>query len=98
MSKPLTAIEQRLRLRELANIQKILAMPEGRELFWRILSYTSVFGQEWEASAKIHFVAGKRDVGIWLLKDLEAASPGTTITMMSENRIQEEALEKEKKS
>jgi hypothetical protein len=66
---------------------KVLSMPEGRRLFWRILDEAGIFRSIWRSSAEIHYLAGKQDFGHWLMKlVLEEAGEQFYFDMMTENR------------
>lgn len=58
-----------------AAIRKVLDLPEGRLLLWEYLAYCGVFQGGRASTEELQFNAGKRDVGLRILHDIEAARP-----------------------
>lgn len=75
--------------RELRDVADLLAMPAGRRFIWRYLSECGVFRTSWEASAKIHFNEGMRNIGLMMLADVNEANPDGYIQMMKESKQNE---------
>lgn len=66
---------------------KILSLPEGRRLFWRLLNEAGVFESVWESSAKIHYNAGRQDFGHLIMRMIvDEAGEQFYFEMMTENR------------
>ena len=84
--KNVKLVEQQERL----DLEWVLKTPQGRRVFWRMLSKAGIYHSIWEPSAKIHYNAGKQDYGLWLLAQLEQSSPDYTLLMMKENRKESE--------
>lgn len=71
---------------ELNDIRSILNTPSGRRVMWRFISYTKIFQERWEPSAKIHYDAGVRSVGLHIIAEINEASEDFFIEMMKENK------------
>lgn len=59
-------LERRERERERQGaeaLRAVMSTPEGRFVCWRWLERTGVFRSVWEQSARIHYNAGRQDVG-----------------------------------
>lgn len=69
---------------EKKDLQAVLATREGRRFLWRLLEECKVFESIWEPSARIHYLAGKHDFGLWLLAEVEAADKEGFIGMLKE--------------
>lgn len=81
-----TRREKELRERELKDLRAILDMPEGRRFVWRLLEHCKVFQSIWHPSALIHFNEGARNVGLFVLNDIEEANPDALLVMRREAR------------
>jgi hypothetical protein len=84
-----TKIEERrkrYRDREIGDIRKILALPEGRRFMWRIMEFAGPtrlsFSQNDRTTA---FNEGRREVGLFLLKDIMEVKPEAFIQMQREH-------------
>lgn len=75
---------------QLQDLAMLLQAPAGRRVVWRILSQCGIYSDGWDPSARIHFNAGKRNVGLWLLDEVMAANDEAYLLM------QREAKQKEK--
>lgn len=76
--------EKRIRERELGDLRYLLASAQGRRLIWRLLGHCKSFESVWEPSAKIHYNAGKQDVGHFLMAEIIAADENSFLQMMKE--------------
>lgn len=76
--------ERLRRERELEDLRSVLGSPAGRRLLWRLLGECHVFESIWRASAEIHFLEGKRNVGLFLLHEIHEARPEALLQMMQE--------------
>lgn len=98
MSEPLKNVADPIQVREaekkerfsregeLNDLRKILGTKEGRRLLWRILEQCKVYSSIWEPSAKIHYYAGRQDLGHFILAEIVAADDEAYIQMMRENK------------
>ena len=63
----------RRRERELDDLKKILKIPEGRRFVLRVLGEAGMFHASFSLnSMQTSFNEGKRDIGLWLMKDLDS--------------------------
>lgn len=78
--------EARLKERGSA-IESIIYSPSGRQFLWELLSTCGV----WSASYGEHmaFREGQRDIGIRVMREIEALRPGILHQMSSENQSRE---------
>lgn len=71
--------------RDVADLKKILKLPEGRRLILKFLTETGVVSASFSLnSMQTAFYEGKRDVGLWLLKRLDEAEPMAFSQMLRE--------------
>jgi hypothetical protein len=62
----------------------VMGDPKGRRILWDILEFTGVFSVGWDPSAKIHFNAGMRNVGLRLFQELHQVCPDLYLLMAKE--------------
>lgn len=86
---------KRRREQELRDFKAIIGTREGRRYVWGLLCLCHVFESSWEASAKIHFNEGERNIGLKLLKDINDGAPAAYQLMLAEAA---EDKEKEKQN
>lgn len=70
--------------RERNDVCMVLSTKQGRRFVWKYLEFCGVFRSTWEASARIHFNEGMRNVGLKLLADVNNAQPEAYLQMMRE--------------
>ena len=76
---------QKRRARDIDDLQKILRLPEGRRFLLKILTESGMFHASFSLnSMTTAFNEGKRDIGLWLLKDIDEAEPRAYPQMVSE--------------
>lgn len=84
--------------KQVAELVELLADPRFQNLMWRILERCAVFEELFDPNfGKMGFLAGQRNVGIWLLRELSAASPDSVLEMQrrwSQARLMRAAVEK----
>lgn len=71
---------------ERSDLSKVLETPEGRRVMWRLLEHCKVFGSVWDPSSRIHYYAGKQDVGHFLMAEIVDAGEDYLLAMMKENK------------
>lgn len=76
--------EKRVRERELSDIRYLLQSAQGRRFLWRLMGHCKSFESVWEASAKIHYNAGKQDVGHFVMSEIIASDENAFLQMMKE--------------
>lgn len=91
---------KRRRERDLNDIRAIVAMPEGRRFFWRVLSEAGVFKTSFTGQVEsTMFNEGARNKGLLFLMDLLEAKPSVFEQMQresaSEAKVEKQEEEKE---
>lgn len=79
---------------ELSDLRVVLATPEGRRLYWRLMCRCRIFESIWDPSARIHYNAGVQDIGHFLLAEQMEADPAAYMKMVQEHQPQPETKEK----
>lgn len=69
----------------LSAFRAVLATPAGVKILWYILGHCGSFRSIWEPSAKIHYNAGRQDVGHWLMARITDADKMALIKIMKKN-------------
>jgi hypothetical protein len=86
-NKKLTAEQKKERQKDIDDIRKVLKTPEGRRLFWRLLSKCGIFRNSFNLNSnQTAFCEGQRNIGLELLNEINEAD----ITAFS--RMQNEYL------
>lgn len=62
----------------------VMGDPKGRRVVWDQLAFAGVFNLGWDPSAKIHFNAGMRNVGLRLFQELHQVCPDLYLLMAKE--------------
>lgn len=76
---------QRNLKRRTDDIKKLLKSPEFRRFIWSILSETGIFRASFtNNSMNTAFLEGKRDVGLWLIKDIDEADTNALFQIRQE--------------
>ncbi len=71
---------------ELDDLRFVLKNIEGRRVMWRLLEQCKVFETIWENSARIHYNAGKQDIGHYIMSEVVRANEDAFLLMMKENK------------
>lgn len=66
------------------SLRQVLATAAGRLVLFALLDRASVFSSIWDASAKIHYNAGRQDFGHELMADALQADEQAYTTMLVE--------------
>jgi hypothetical protein len=77
------------RRQELDDIITVLGTISGRRLMWRLMEKCKTFSSIWDPSAKIHYNAGKQDLGHFIMAEIIEANPKLFTKMMSEHSNEE---------
>lgn len=83
-SKKLKEYQKRLKDREVEDLKKILAHPEGRRFIWRLLSESGVFRTSFTGNSTTFFNEGKRDIGLLILSEVMKADMSKFTQMQNE--------------
>lgn len=71
---------------ETSDLSDTMKTANGRAVIWRVLQASGVDSDTFSQDPYRHaYIAGKRSVGVWLLNEIRATSPGEVITMYKEN-------------
>lgn len=74
------------------SLKTVMKTKDGRRVLWDFLSKCGIYAEIWEPSAKIHFNAGKRSVGLAVLGDITECDEDLFLVMQKENREREREL------
>ena len=78
------------REQELEDIKKLIATSEGRYLIWRLLEKCKLFDSISGSSDKeMNRLSGGRDIGLWMLSEVEAAVPDAYLDLVKESRVRD---------
>ena len=80
--------EKQLKKRNIYDLQTVLKTAQGRRLLWRILQATRIRQHSFvpgDATATA-FHCGQQSIGLFLLDEIEEASPGAYTQMRGEYR------------
>ena len=60
----------------LDDLREVTHTPAGKRVFWQLLEYTDVHSSSFDADPHVmSFNEGRRDVGLWIEKQLEQVEP-----------------------
>jgi hypothetical protein len=77
-------LQERRDERWLNDVRRILSMPEGRRLLWRLLEEARVFHSTYTGNADTYFNEGKRSMGLLVLGEMLRAKPDSLFQMQKE--------------
>jgi hypothetical protein len=67
-------IQKRIREREVSDLRKVLSLPEGRRLVWRLMAASKLFQSTYTGqSNETFFNEGKRAIGTLIFADIQEA-------------------------
>lgn len=78
--------EKQIKERDINDLKKVIAMPEGRRLLWRILELSETFGTR---------ATDKRIVGLKLFAEIMEADPEKYLQMQREYKSEKISLQKQ---
>lgn len=85
VAKELSAEEKKKRQRDINDLRKILAIPEGRRFIWKQLSEAGIFHTTFSQNAmQTSFLEGQRQQGLRLLNDVNEADTYAFAKMQGE--------------
>ena len=88
--------ERRRRDREVADLKKVLSIPEGRRFIWKLMSESGVFRTSFTGNSSTFFNEGRRDIGLLILNEVMASKPEAFTQMQREFISEQKANEKQK--
>ena len=69
----------------------LVSLPEGRKAVWDWMAHCNVVGASFHRDPGLMaFNEGRRDVGLWMLAQIEQEHPGTFALMQAEHQKREE--------
>lgn len=71
--------------RAMEDMRFVLAQPQGRRVFWRLLEKCRVFNSIHETSSLIHYNAGQQDLGHYIMAEIARADEDKLFLMMKEH-------------
>ena len=83
------------RRKEIDDFKKVLSLPEGRRIMWKILSDAGVFRSSFTGNSTTFFNEGKRDIGLLVLSGVNAAGL-KYLTQMQEEFTNEQKIKSQK--
>ena len=82
--KKVAQIQERLLERQSSDLKKILDMPEGRRLLWRILKEARIFHAHPDEAQPMAVAEGARRLGLTLFSEILSARPESFTAMQRE--------------
>lgn len=77
---------EEVRREEKLELKELLRYPSFRKLVWRMLSRCDIYSDGFAADhAAASFLSGKRNIGLWLVRELMEADPESYLMMQIEN-------------
>lgn len=76
--------EKLLTKRRIDDVNLVMSTQQGRRFVWDLLEFTGVFSVGWDPSARIHFNAGMRNVGLKVFSELHQVCPDQYLLMAKE--------------
>ena len=86
-------LEKTKRLVEIDDIKVVLSTRAGRRFIWKHLTGTGIFQSCFTGNSATFFNEGRREVGLKILAEVNAASPDSYLLMMKESNEAETANE-----
>jgi len=69
------------RKRELHDLKEILSTPNGKRFIRRLLEHCNLYTSTFTGTSKTYYLDGKRDVGHWILADLQTLAESGDIEL-----------------
>ncbi len=83
--KKITAEQERVRLKGIADIHKVLKTPEGRRFIWRLWTACGIFRNPFNPNSNLHsFNSGRMSIGQDLLADVNEADTSAFAKIQNE--------------
>lgn len=80
---------ERRRKQEIEDFKWLLAHKQGRRIAWRLLSKAGVFRTSMTGNSQTFFNEGRRDMGLWVLAEINEVSPDSYVQMLKEAQADE---------
>jgi hypothetical protein len=82
--KKVALASERLAQRQESDLRKVLNLPEGRRVLWRLLSEAGVFRSSFTGDNQTFFNEGKRSLGLLFMAEILAAQSESLTVMQRE--------------
>ena len=80
-------LEQKLaRDREVSDLRALMSTPAGRRFMWRLLEKTGLYKSSMTGNSQTFFLEGQRNIGLFLLAQVNDHCLDEYVLMLSENR------------
>lgn len=83
--------ERSKRQQEIDDMKVVLSTRAGRRFVWRHLTNAGIFQSTFTGNSATFFNEGRRDIGLKMLAEVNAASPESYLLMMKESNEGEES-------
>lgn len=90
-------IRKRKRDREDGDLRKVLSLPEGRRLIWKILAEAGVFRSSFTGNSETFYNEGRRRIGLFILNEIMTVKPEAFTQMQQEVAFEAKAEARAKK-
>lgn len=60
---------------EIEDVREVMDLPAGRRLVWRVLGEARIFRSCFTGNSKTFFLEGKRDIGLFILREIMDICP-----------------------
>lgn len=84
-------LSRRKRDREDGDLRKILSIPEGRRLIWKILSETGIYRSSFTGNSETFYNEGRRRIGLFILEEIMKVKPEAYTQMQQEAAFEAKA-------
>ena len=85
--KPENADAELRRSNELAALRQVVNTPAGRDVLWRLIEFCGIYvGTGVTDGGALNRREGARNVGLFLIAEIDEAEPGAYGTMMLEHK------------
>ncbi len=79
------ALAAKARQKEVDDLKWLMAHAQGRRIVWRLLAHTGIYRSTFHTSGSVMSrQEGIREVGLFLLDEVENAAPGEFLKMLGE--------------
>lgn len=76
------------RAREVADFVALMGTESGRRFVWRLLGKTGLYRSSFTGNSETFFREGERNIGLWVMSEIDALCPESYALMVRENQQQ----------
>ena len=74
---------QQKRLDEIADLEAVMNLPQGRRVLWRVLDQSKLLASNmFTGNSTTFYNLGQREIGLWLYNEIMTADPKQFLSMM----------------